>query len=170
MKKLFILFSFIIMISNQLNAQKTIKSAFLIKWENSKNYLIEIAKSMPQDAYSFKPTDRQMSFQEQLLHIRSNMVWLSETYFMKNGEKSEKIEPNTKEEVITHLTASFNKVSNIIKTISEEDLTTEVEFFAGPKSKLQILNLLQDHVTHHRGQLIVYLNLNTIEPPKYRGW
>ncbi|MGK0251702.1 MAG: putative damage-inducible protein DinB, partial [Gammaproteobacteria bacterium] len=45
-----------------------------------------------------------------------------------------------------------------------------VEFFAGPKSRMQILNLLQDHVTHHRGQLIVYLNLNSIEPPQYSGW
>jgi len=125
---------------------------------------------MPESNYNFKPTERQMSFKEQLLHIRQNMVWLSETYFMENDEKSKKIEPNTKEEILTHLTASFNRVSEIIKTIYNEDLSVEVEFFAGPKSKLQILNLLQDHVTHHRGQLIVYLNLNNIQPPKYSGW
>ena len=158
------------MISNKLQSQNEVKSAFLIKWENSKNYLLEMAEAMPEANYNFKPTERQMSFEKQLLHIRQNMLWLSETYFMKNGEKSKKIEPKTKEEIITLLTASFNRVSEIINTISLEDLTTEVDFFAGPKSKLQILNLLQDHVTHHRGQLIVYLNLNNIEPPKYRGW
>ena len=158
------------MISNKLQSQNEVKSAFLIKWENSKNYLLEMAEAMPEANYNFKPTERQMSFEKQLLHIRQNMLWLSETYFMKNGEKSKKIEPKTKEEIITLLTASFNRVSEIINTISLEDLTTEVDFFAGPKSKLQILNLLQDHVTHHRGQLIVYMNLNNIEPPKYRGW
>ena len=99
------------------------------------------------------------------------MVWLSETNFVDSTYvKSEKIDPKTKEEIIQQLTISFDKVTEIIKTICEEDLTTEVDFFAGPKSKLQILNLLQDHVTHHRGQLIVYLNLNNIKPPKYRGW
>ena len=152
-------------------AQDTVISAFLLKWENSKNYLIEMAELMPKENYNYKPTEPQMSFQEQLLHIRSNMVWLSETNFVDSTYvKSEKIDPKTKEEVIQQLTISFDKVTEIIKTISEEDLTTEVDFFAGPKSKLQILNLLQDHVTHHRGQLIVYLNLNNIKPPKYRGW
>ena len=83
---------------------------------------------------------------------------------------STKIELKTKEEIINQLTASFDNVAEIIKKVTLEELSTEVEFFAGPKSKLQILNLLQDHVTHHRGQLIVYLNLNDIKPPKYRGW
>ena len=151
-----------------MKAQNDVKSAFLLKWENSKNYLLEIAKAMPEANYNYKPTERQMSFQEQLIHIQGNMDWLSSKYF--NGEKTEKIDPKSKEEIINQLTASFDNVAEIIKNVPLEDLTTEVEFFAGPKSKLQILNLLQDHVTHHRGQLIVYLNLNTIEPPKYRGW
>jgi len=170
MKKTPILILFILMVNSNLIAQNDGVSAFLLKWENSKNYLLEIAEAMPEANYNFKPTERQMSFKEQLLHIRQNMVWLSETYFMENDEKSKKIEPNTKEEILNHLTASFNRVSEIIKTIYNEDLSVEVEFFAGPKSKLQILNLLQDHVTHHRGQLIVYLNLNNIQPPKYSGW
>jgi uncharacterized damage-inducible protein DinB len=170
MKKILLLTIFITIISNKLQSQNDVKSAFLIKWENSKNYLLEIAEAMPKANYNFKPTERQMSFEEQLLHIRSNMIWLSETYFKKVGNKSEKVEPKTKEELILHLTDSFNRVSEIIRTLSIEDLTVEVEFFAGPKSKLQILNLLQDHVTHHRGQLIVYLNLNNIQPPKYSGW
>jgi uncharacterized damage-inducible protein DinB len=29
-----------------------------------------------------------------------------------------------------------------------------------------MLNILQDHVTHHRGQIIVYLNLKGIEAPE----
>ena len=68
------------------------------------------------------------------------------------------------------LASSFDKVTERILNTSEEDFLTTVEFFAGEKSKLQILNLLQDHVTHHRGQLIVYLNLKKIEPPSYVGW
>jgi len=154
-----------------MNAQNDVKSAFLLKWENSKNYLLEIAKAMPDANYNYKPTERQMSFQEQLLHIRENMVWLSETYFISaNFIKSKKVTLKTKEEIINELENAFNKVSEIIKKVAVKDLTTEVDFFAGPKSKLQILNLLQDHVTHHRGQIIVYLNLNEIKPPKFSGW
>jgi uncharacterized damage-inducible protein DinB len=54
--------------------------------------------------------------------------------------------------------------------MDKDDLSTQVDFFAGPKTKLQILNIIQDHVTHHRGQLIVYLNLKGIKPPEYVGW
>ena len=171
MKKISIITFFTILISNQLNAQNDVKSAFLIKWENSKNYLLEIAKEMPEENYNFKPTKRQMSFQEQLLHIRQNMIWLSETYFTDdNFEKSEKITPKTKQEVIKELKKTFNNVSEIINNIEIKELASLVDFFAGTKSKLQILNLLQDHVTHHRGQIIVYLNLNDVKPPKFIGW
>lgn len=168
MKKICLILVIITMNTSNLTAQNDVLSAFLLKWENSRNYLIELAEAMPEDLYNYKPTKRQMSFQEQLIHIKGNMEWLSSKYF--NGEKTEKIDPTSKEEIINQLTASFNNVVEIIKKVPLEELSTEVEFFAGPKSKLQILNLLQDHVTHHRGQLIVYLNLNTIEPPKYRGW
>ncbi len=171
MKKYTLFLLITLLISLNMNAQNNVISAFLLKWENSKNYLLEIAEAMPEENYNYKPTERQMTFMEQLIHIRSNMVWLSESYFVdENFNKSSKVNPKTKAEILQELTIAFDKVTNIIKNVALGDLTTQVDFFAGPKSKLQILNLLQDHVTHHRAQIIVYLNLNNIQPPKYSGW
>ncbi|CAM3577699.1 DinB family protein [Flavobacterium gelidilacus] len=145
--------------------------AFLEKWENSKTYLVDIAKAMPEESYSYKPTEREMSFREQLLHIKGNIDWLGTTYFTAEKFDKKKDEKTySKEEIISMLEMSFDKVYNVIKNTKPENLKDKVEFFAGPKTKLQILNLLQDHVTHHRGQLIVYLNLNEIKPPSYVGW
>lgn len=160
------------LLSFNVSAQKTtVKEAFLEKWENSKNYLLDMAEMMPEEEYDYKPTERQRSFKEQLLHIKDNMEWLSTSYFASELEKSQEKEvPDSKVETIAVLKIAFDSVSEIIKNTSEENLSETVEFFAGPKTKLQILNLLQDHVTHHRGQLIVYLNLKNIEPPKYVGW
>jgi len=158
--------------SAMANAQQTTpKEAFLEKWENSKDYLIAIAEAMPEDQYDFKPTERQMSFKEQLLHIKDNMDWLATSYFTSEKfERTQNDSPVTKAETILVLKKAFEATSEKIKITADEDLGTTVEFFAGPKSRLQILNLLHDHVTHHRGQLIVYLNLNKIEPPGYVGW
>ena len=112
-----------------------------------------------------------MSFREQLLHIKGNIDWLGTTYFTVEKFDEKKDEKTySKEEIISMLEMSFDKVYNVIKYTKSENLKDKVEFFAGPKTKLQILNLLQDHVTHHRGQLIVYLNLNEIKPPSYVGW
>ncbi len=149
--------------------QATPKSAFLEKWENSKTYLIEIAEVMPESLYNYKPSERQMSFKEQLLHIEANMDWLGTTYFSKDKRNDGGI-PKSKADVIALVSNGFDRVSTYVEHTSEETLTDTIKFFAGPKSKLQILNLLQDHVTHHRGQLVVYLNLKAIEPPTYVGW
>ena len=157
---------------NPLQSQDFVIPTFLEKWENSKSYLVSIAEAMPPEKYDFKPTERQKGFQDQLLHIKSNMDWLSSTYFGR--QLSDKGSGNnsklTKEETIKLLVNAFDGVSAILKNLPPEALSEKVEFFAGEKTKLQILNLLQDHVTHHRGQLIVYLNLNNIEPPTYVGW
>ena len=153
-----------------MSAQKAnVKDAFLEKWENSKNYLVEMAELMPEEDYGFKPTERQRSFAEQLEHIQGNMDWLSTKYFSREKDKSETF-PSEKEQIIASLKKAFDAVGETVAATSEEELKETVEFFAGPKSKLQILNLLLDHVTHHRGQLIVYLNLKEVEPPRYVGW
>jgi uncharacterized damage-inducible protein DinB len=172
MNKIGLLVLLIVINSSKVIAQQiTPKIAFLEKWENSKSYLIAIAEKMPEENYDFKPTERQMSFKEQLIHINENMEWLSITYFTNIEYKKEKKElSETKKETILALENTFDVVLEIITNTPEEELNEPVDFFAGTKSKLQILNLLQDHVTHHRGQLIVYLNLNEIYPPKYSGW
>ncbi|AXT61634.1 DUF1572 domain-containing protein [Aquimarina sp. AD10] len=166
--------SIIFLITTPLMAQQfTPKDAFLEKWKNSKEYLLQIAEKMPEEHFDYKPTDREMDFKSQLLHIRGNMLWLGTTYFSSVKFDREKLKeniPETKLEVITELTKAFDSVYTQVQNSKSEDLQTEIDFFAGRKSKLQILNLLQDHVTHHRGQLIVYLNLNQVEPPQYVGW
>jgi hypothetical protein len=71
------------MLSTSLPAQEGIISAFQIKWQNSKGYLMEIAEAMPAEYYSYSPTPRQMSFADQLLHIRDNMLWLVATILLR---------------------------------------------------------------------------------------
>ena len=151
--------------------QPTFKEAFLEKWENSRDYLVAMAEVMPEEHYDFKPTERQMSFEAQLMHIKANMEWLSTTYFTDlEFKRGDKVIPETKELVIAEITKAFNDAAEIIRNAAAESLSDEVKLFSGQKSKLQIMNLMQDHVSHHRGQLVVYLNLNDIEPPRYVGW
>lgn len=164
-----LLFLLLLIPMGVMGQQDNFKGAFLEKWDNSRDYLIEIVAAMPEDNYIFKPTDRQMSFGEQLEHIQGNISWLSSTYF--DALKIESATSGTeKEQLIENLKRTFASARVAIEKTPEDDFKTAVDFFAGPKSKLQILNLLHDHLSHHRGQLIVYLNLNDIEPPNYSGW
>lgn len=103
--------------------QTTIKTAWLEKWENSKEYLIGIAEAMPEEYYNFEPTERQMTFKEQLLHIKGNMDWLSNSYFTdKDFDRSITAQPKTKEETIQELKKAFESAYAIIEqTPVEED-------------------------------------------------
>lgn len=173
-----ILIAFFLLLTLPLVGQKSDpKEAFLEKWDNSLSYLLEILDQIPEEAFSYRPTERQMSFEEQFKHIKQNIDWLGTTYFSKEDYKTEKTDSEigaatifSKKELKDDLTRSFHLLKTRVQNTSEGELSETVEFFAGPKSRWQILNLLQDHVTHHRGQLIVYLNLKGIEPPRYSGW
>lgn len=175
-KKYLLLFTFLtIQIANTVSSQ-SIDNLFLeaavTKLQNSKEYTLKAAHMMPAEKYAYKPSPDEMSFGEQLLHISANMGWLSTAYL--NGKenpvtKADK-QMTKKEEIIGILNKSYDYAINTLKAFDKKQLDEKVNFFAGEKNKLQIINLLSDHQTHHRGQLMVYLRLNGIKPPDYTGW
>jgi uncharacterized damage-inducible protein DinB len=169
-RQTFSIFTFILITGN-LWSQGSFLEDYKLKWKNAMEYTLEFAKVMPEEMYSFKPADVEMTYGEQLKHIAGNMVWLSSSYL--NGTKTT-LDPvnagNSKKEIIAILEKSFAYANTTISQLNEKMLNQNVNFFAGMMSKRRIMLLMTDHVTHHRGQLVVYLRLKGIEPPAYRGW
>ncbi len=152
-------------------AQGTFLDDYKIKWQNATEYTIEFAQAMPEDQYGYKPVPEEMSYREQLKHIAANMVWLSSSYL--KGQHTN-IDPtkagDSKKEIIGMLEQAFAYAKQTIDGLKEKDLNEQVDFFAGIMSRRRVLLLMTDHVTHHRGQLVVYLRLNNVVPPSYVGW
>ena len=154
-----------------LKAQSSYLNEFKQKWDNAKAYTVEVAQIMPEEYYDFRPSEEQMTFREQLLHMLGNMRWLNSSYLGgKRLEVDLKKTDYTKAEMLDLLQKGFNQTSKAIEDLDEEELNETVSFFAGPMTKRQILTLMNDHLTHHRGQVIIYLRLKNLEPPSYRGW
>lgn len=151
--------------------QDTFLADFKIKWKNAADYTLEFARAMPEDFYTYTPTPVEMNFREQVKHIAGNMVWLSSSYL--DGSKAH-VDPtksgNSKKEIIAMMEKAFAYAATTVDQLTEKDLNTQVDFFAGKMTKRRILLLMTDHVTHHRGQLVVYLRMKGVEPPKYVGW
>lgn len=145
---------------------------FTGKWGNAKAYTLKFAEAMPDSDYDFKPVPEEMSFGEQLVHIAKNMAWLASTYLKGEKNPFDKLtaKGKSKEEIIDLLNKSFDYVDSIVVSFDPAHLNDTVKFFAGPLTKRRIFFLLTDHVTHHRGQLVVYLRLKGIKPPEYVGW
>ncbi|GGD26520.1 DinB family protein [Flavobacterium orientale] len=144
----------------------------LKKLENSKAYLLQVADMMPADQYAFRPTEEEMRFGDQLLHISSNIGWLCSSYLSDGTNPVSKSDEKltTKDSIRAVVVRTYDYAIGVLKQFPSDALGDKVSFFAGPLTKLQIINLLSDHQTHHRGQLLVYLRLSGLTPPRYVGW
>lgn len=155
--------------SNQL-----LINSHLEKFKNAKSYTLAMADKLVEDKYDFKPVKEEMSFKEQLVHIGENIYWLSSTYIKEepNPLKGKKVNSNeiNKEQVKQFVKDAYEYGLKVMTELEEKSLSKEFNWNGGKLNKYQFLNLIQDHQTHHVGQLIVYLRINNIEPPKYIGW
>ncbi len=175
MLKPFIIISAFCFLTFSVHAQSTeslFMQAAVAKLEGSKAYTLLVANAMPADKFEFKATPEEMSFREQALHLAQNTGWLCSSYLQPG------INPVTdadglltdKAAILTLLEKTYDYAIQVLQSFSAVHLKDTVSFFAGPKTTLQIINLINDHQTHHRAQMIVYLRLNGIKPPDYVGW
>jgi uncharacterized damage-inducible protein DinB len=163
----FILFS----LSAQAQTDALYMDAAILKLKHAKEYTIKVAQMMPADKYGFRPSPEEMNFDQQLLHIAQPMQYLCKTYLGGSANTIQVPDSNLdKDATIKVLNAVYDYAIATLEKFKASQLSDTVSFFIKPMNKLQILNLLNDHQTHHRAQLIVYLRINGIKPPDYVGW
>ncbi|WP_205509000.1 DinB family protein [Longitalea arenae] len=132
------------------------KEQLLATVENSKNYTLQVANAMPDKGYQYKPAGAGWNFGELLHHIGYGIQWWQDNYI--TGKKTSWDPPPAtvnKKEIITYLTNAYNTLQ---KTIKQQSLTEEAR---------KGVHATIDHITHHRGQAVLYLRTNGIEPPEY---
>ena len=147
---------------------------YLESMERAQNYTIELVEIMPEDKFDFKPVDEVSSFQDQVTHVIKNIGFL-QTYI--TGERDSPIrdldlQNVSKQELLANLKVAFDHLQNITKDLKEKDLIKAVNFFKEDvrMDKRAILLLIKNHMTLHQGQLVVYLRLNGLTPPRFNGY
>jgi uncharacterized damage-inducible protein DinB len=132
------------------------KQYLLTTLENSRNYTLAVAEAMPGKDYVFKPVAEVWNFLEQLHHIAYGISWWEENYV--KGNKTDWAPTPTKknwQEVIVYLNQAYDALKNAIAAAEPGD-----DLIKGVNSTL-------DHITHHRGQLVLYLRCKGIAAPEY---
>lgn len=172
----YILLICLIMGSCQFIAAQNTKALFMQaavqKLENAYRYTLSVAEQMPDDKYGFKPVAAEMNFGAQLLHLSANMGWLCSSYLggKANPVAKSDAQLTRKKDILAVLNKAYQYAILTLKQYDPQQLGDTVKFFAGTMNQLQIINLLNDHQTHHRAQMLVYERLNGIKPPDYIGW
>ena len=132
------------------------KQNLLSLLENSRGYTLAVAEAMPVNLDIFKPAADTWSFREQLHHIAYGIEWWKDNYVM--GIKTSWEPPATsksRQEVVSYLNQAYDSLKDAVNkdTVSDDRIKG---FFA-----------TLDHITHHRGQTIIYLRCNEIAAPEY---
>jgi len=149
---------------------------FLDELKLSRAYTLECAHAMPGEKYEFRPVPEVRSFGQQMIHLSEAVPGLYELFiegkqapthpFSEGGR-----EPVlSKEEIVARLGLGFDYVERAAAKLNPSVLRQTTKTFGGKVvSKHRMLRFLLDHTTHHRGQTVVYLRLNHIQPPLYRA-
>ena len=146
---------------------------YLERLENSRKYLVLVAETMPEDKYGFKATPESLSFEENLMHIAWAMDWHSQSLMGGreardwNTDTELKVDNKSKEEMIATINRTFDITIEFIQNFDIAKLEERLDYFGSDRTKRQVLMLLADHITHHRAQMLVYMRLNGIKPPRY---
>lgn len=140
---------------------------------------------MPEAHFESKPNPAQRSFSEQMLHLAYvNMVYFrafdlvkppeilkTETWTVPQEEARLKKAFPTKAALRQYVVATFDYGDAVIDKIAEKDLM-RTDLVLWPKSKKHtgsdVFFRAYMHTAHHRGQLVVYLRVQNIVPPKWK--
>jgi uncharacterized damage-inducible protein DinB len=153
-------------------AQSYFQMEYHAVWQRAAGYTLEVAEAMPEEKYDFKPAEESMAFREQMIHVAQNLSSLSSRV---TGEKPDFLEGQqpgllSKDQVILALQKAFDHVGELIQQVEGSLLNEKIQFGGVMMTKENIFYLMRDHMAHHRGQAILHLRMNGIDPPKYRGW
>ncbi|MDF4203797.1 DinB family protein [Maribacter sp. SA7] len=174
MKKRFIFTYFILMTITPLLAQEDkFLSDFIERLENSNKYLQLVAEMMPEEHYDYKVTPESLSFSENLMHIGFALDWHSQSLI--GGREARVYQTDTvfkpanktKAEMMAQIDQTFTEAIKLLQEFDPKELDNHLDYFGLERSKRQICMLLADHITHHRGQMLVALRLNGLTPPRY---
>ncbi|MCI4668921.1 MAG: DinB family protein [Bacteroidia bacterium] len=148
------------------------KSDFAPAWERSKIYTLALADSMPEELYSYKPSKDVFSFGKQLTHC----IDFATGQLVGNGLANESPfkgrdwESHSKAEIRAALAEMYAWVDSLSEALPDSVLEKEIDYFGQTAPAWRVIEAIENHTIHHRGQALVYMRMNGITPPGYAGW
>ncbi|WP_026951926.1 DinB family protein [Algoriphagus mannitolivorans] len=150
---------------------QTTKEEFLSKWNNSKQFTLDVLAKMPDSGMDYKTDPGAMSFKEQIHHIGSAIIGISQGFLKGSSDTpSLDVKTATRAQLAEFVGKAYDYGAASIKSLSAADEAEVIEVFGNKVSRRQVEALLMDHSTHHRGAAIAYLRANGVEPPAFVGF
>ena len=135
-------------------------------WDSTRTLVVGLVEAMPEDKWDFKPTPAVRSFREVVVHL------VGENYFFFGRISGENIgnpaqNLKTRDELLKALQESYAYGAKVWGDLTEAKALEMVEGRGGQKVQRwsAVLLAIQDNMNHY-GNLVVYLRLNGVVPPR----
>ena len=132
-----------------------------------KDVLLRSAEKMPEENYSFKPTDTVRSFGQILGHVADSQYYFcSRVLDEKNPALKIEQTKTSKADLIGALNGAFAYCNKAYDSITDASATQTVKLFGGEDTaKKDVLTINNMHTVEHYGNLVTYLRLKNLVPP-----
>ncbi len=141
--------------------------AMVKHYQASRELSLAVADAMPAENYSFKATDAEMSFGQQMNHIAiSNANYCAAGLETKNPLAVG--DDQSKATAVKNLNTAFDFCMDGLKKLNDAGLMKVVGTGARQGTVFERFWGGFTHTAHHRGQAEVYLRLKGITPPQYK--
>lgn len=137
-----------------------------LNYWGGKAVLLRTAEQVPEEYYSFKPTDAVRSFGQILGHVAD-----AQYYFCSSARGEKNPLPNiektktSKADLIAALKDAFAYCDKAYEGMTDSSGTEMVKVMGFDTPKLGVLIANNQHISEHYGNLVTYMRLKNIVPP-----
>ena len=143
----------------------------------AENTIVPLAEAMPEDKYSFAPTNGQFkgvrTFSEQIKHVAASNYGLAAAILerdlpIKLETQADLDAISGKAQTVKFLKDSFeflHKAASIITEKNAKDLIKSPDSPGKPLSRIEVAERATSHCWNHYGQLVEYLRMSGLTPP-----
>jgi uncharacterized damage-inducible protein DinB len=125
------------------------------------------ADKVPENLYSYKPTDEVRSFGQLVGHVADAQYMFCSIASGEKSPVSESIEKSktSKADLVQALKDAFSYCDNVYNSMTDAKGTEMVKFFGRDVDKLGMLSFNNMHDYEHYGNMVTYMRLKNIVPP-----
>lgn len=137
-----------------------------LAYERVKDILLRSAEKVPEENYSFKPTEAVRSFGQVVGHVAdAQYLFCSVALGEKNPAPKIEQTKTSKADLIAALKDAFAYCGKAYDGMTDASGAQMVKFFGGDAPKLGVLTVNNMHDMEHYGNLVTYMRLKNIVPP-----
>jgi hypothetical protein len=167
----------VICFQNWSSAQAITIEDALKAWDNMSKMVIESAKIMPAENYSYTPGEPLRNFANQINHTAGSNIGFG--YAVNAGKPDFAIPdrnkpPQSKEEVLAFLEKSFAYFRDALSKLTTDNLNDEVMWGRQGSqrsiTRLKAILIITSHLQSEHGKTMMYLRGKGIQPPPSSSW